>query len=139
MRLDIAVDQPGAVGIADPRASLDNQRDGLLDGIASALAQQGLQILARDVLHDNEQLALVEAEIMNGDNIGMGEVRRSTRLLPEALLEGFIHGILLVQDLDGHISFQHQVTRPEDVRHPALSQTLQQLIAIVENCPFFHC
>ncbi len=57
-------------------------------GIAAALAQESLQVLARDVFHDDEELALVQPEIMDGDNVGMGKVGRGARLLAKTLLEG---------------------------------------------------
>ena len=135
---DRGLNQPGAVGISNPGTGLHDQRNGFLIGIATALAQERLQVLARNVFHDNEELALVETKIMYGDDVGVGKICSSTRLLAEALLEGFILRIMLVQQLYRHIAFQHQITRPEDIRHAAMAQTLQELITIIEDDPFLH-
>src|SRR5687768_11790528 len=107
MRLDIAVDEPGAVSIADSRACLHHQRDCFLHRISPALAKKGFQILAGDVLHYKEEQTLIESKVMDRDDVGMRKICRSARLLAEALLKRIIVGIILVQDLDRHRSLQH--------------------------------
>ncbi len=60
---------------------------------------------------------MIKAKIMDGDNIGMGKVGRRARFLAKPLLEGLIIGIILMQNFDRHRTFQHQIPRPEHIRH----------------------
>ena len=131
--------KPGAVRIPDPCTSLYYQGNRLLHGIPPALTEDGLQILARNVLHYNEELTMVEPKIMDRDNVGMREVCGSARLLAKTLLEGIIVGIVLVQHLDRHRPFQHQVTGAEHVRHAARAEAFEQLVTIVKQHSFVHC
>ena len=87
MRLDVAVHQAGAMGVSDARASLHHQRDALFDREAAALAQQGFQVGARHQLHDDERLAVVDAVVVHGDDIGMGEVGSRPRFTLELQVE----------------------------------------------------
>ena len=104
----------------------------LLDREAAALAQQGLQVGARDELHDDEGLALVQAEIVDGDDIGMGEVGRRPCFVLELAVEVRAVRLVFAQDLDGHVAVQQRVAGPVDQRHAAGTESLQQLVALVQ-------
>ena len=64
--------QSGAVRVPDAGAGLHHEQNSLSHAEAPALFGQSLEIRSRDVLHDQEQLAGIETEIMYGDNIGVG-------------------------------------------------------------------
>ena len=83
VRFDVAVHQAGAMSVSDARAGLYDQRDALLHREAAALAQQGLQVRARHQLHDDEGLAVVDAVVVYGDDIGMREVGSRPRFTLE--------------------------------------------------------
>ncbi len=59
------------------------------------------------MLHHDEELTVIESKIVDGDDIGMREVRRGARLLAKALLEAGVVGIILMQDLDRDRSLEH--------------------------------
>jgi L-amino acid N-acyltransferase YncA len=70
---------------------------------------------------------------MDGNDIGMGEIGGSTRLLPEAVLKGFVVGVVLVQDLDGNGAFEHQVAGTEYICHSARANALEELVPVIEK------
>jgi hypothetical protein len=101
VRLDIAVDETGAVGVPHAGAGLDHERDAILHTEKRPrVADELFQIFAGDVLHDDVEQVIGEAEIVHGDDIGMRKVRGGSRLEPELVLELFVVGIFLAQDFD---------------------------------------
>jgi len=57
------------------------------------------QVLSLDVIHREEMLAVVDAHVVNGDDVRVLEERRSRDLAPESLND------LLARELPGQIIF----------------------------------
>ena len=78
-----------------------------------------LQVLAVDVLEDDELAAFLLPPVDDGDDVRMCELRHRARLAAEALDVVLVPRVLLVQDLQRDGSLEQPVVRPEDVRHAA--------------------
>ena len=113
------------MGIADACTGLHHQRDGFVDGVSSALAQDGLEVLAGDVFHNDVKLIVIKAEIMDGDNVGVREVSRGARFCFEAFLKVIVVRIFFMQDLDRNRTFEHQVACKKHIRHAACADAFE--------------
>ena len=87
MRLDVTMDEPGAVSIAQSGASLNDERDARFYRKSPALTDELFEVFAGDMLHDNEEQVIRKSEIMDGDYIGMLQIRGGSRLCPKVFLE----------------------------------------------------
>src|SRR6516164_3695363 len=90
-----------------------------------------LQGLAVQELHDDERLALVFTNLMDGADIRMVEGRRSTRLTLEALERRPVARHVLRQELQGDSTAELGVFGLVDHAHSAATELLQD--AVVRN------
>ena len=82
-RLDVAMDDALLVGVREAVADLHHQRQLALEGHVPALGDDLLQLLAFQVLHDDEQAPLVLAQVVDRDDVGMAELRAGLGLAEE--------------------------------------------------------
>ena len=104
VRFDIAVHQAGTMGVTQPLAGLDDQLQRFGYFVSAFLLDVGLEVHPGYVFHDDEQVALVQAKVMHGDDIGMREVGRGLGFLAEAVPEGDI------LDLEGRKQWHYSIT-----------------------------
>jgi len=83
-----------------------------------------LQSLPFQVLHDDEGLAFVIADVVNDTDVGMVQRRCSTGFPLEPLQCLAILGKLLKQELQGHIAAQAGVLSLVDHTHSTAAQFL---------------
>ncbi len=138
VRFYVAVDEPGAMGVTNAGAGLHDERNRFFNSESSALAEDGFEVFAGQILHDNEQLPRVVAKVVNGDDVRVREVCRGARFHFEAFLERRVFGIILVQDFDGNIALEHQIARAEHVGHSARAELFEKLITLIEKRAGFH-
>ena len=72
-RLEVAVDDAPAVGVIERLADLFGDPDGLVDGESAVLGpvQEVVHRAARHVLADDERPAVLLADVVDGDDVGM--------------------------------------------------------------------
>ncbi len=126
-RLDVAVDDAVLVGEGEAAADLDDQLDALARVERSAPPDQLGQRLARDVLHGDERLAVVLADVVDGDDVRVLQPRRQPRLALEALADV---GVVDAQHLDRDEAIDGRVEGQEQRAHAALAEALADAIAI---------
>ena len=85
------------------------------------------QRLARDVLHGDERLAVVLADVVDGDDVRVLQPRREPRLALEALADV---GVVDAQHLDRDEAIDGRIEREEERAHAALAEALADVIAI---------
>ena len=136
MRLDIAVDDAQAMRRAHTGANLHGNVHGACHGKGAFTSDDGFQVTALDVFHDDVLPVAVVAQVIHGDDVGMAEVGRRLRLAHKALLEGGVLGKTFAQDFYGHDAVEHGVLRFVDQRHPARRDLREQFVAIVEQLAF---
>ena len=85
------------------------------------------QRLARDVLHGDERLAVVLADVVDGDDVGVLQPRRQPRLALEALAHV---GVVDAQHLDRDEAIDRRIEGEEQRAHPALAEAFADAVAI---------
>ena len=115
-RLEIAVDDPAGVGGVQPARDLRGHRHGPRDRHGPAV-QRLPQRLPLEQLRDGVVHAVVIAEIVNGEDVRMGERGDRTRLALESRDPFGIGRHGLRQNLDGHVAAQGRVVRAIHLAH----------------------
>ncbi len=87
--------------------------------------------LALDVLHDDVVAAVVDAGVVDLDDVRVDQLRDGERLAAEAGDELLVVGEVLGQDLDRDLALEHGVGRLEDrVDMPPGAEPLAELVAV---------
>ena len=101
-RLDVAMHHPVAVSEAERRGDPGRQIGGPVGVDRGGLADDLGQGPARHVLHHHEVRGVDGAPVVDGDDVGVGQVGGGLRLAAEPLDEGGVGRELGEHDLDGH-------------------------------------
>ena len=129
-RLDVPVDDPLAVGMAQAPGRLRGVIDGHGDRQRPPLLDEAMQVPALDVLHDEEGDAPGLVGVVGRDDVGVRQRRRRPDLPaePPELLRG-IDGAG-GQDLQGDDPIHRAVEGPEDDAHAAGAEQVQDDVAV---------
>ncbi len=117
--LDVAMDEPGAVGDVQRARHLLEDHDRGVRGEAALATDHPLQVAARDIAHRHVQDPLHLAGVVDGDDVGVVEAGGQDRLVEEVLAEGGVGALLGGQELERHVTLQTQLDRPVDGAHAA--------------------
>jgi len=71
------------------------------------------------------------AQVVHGDDVGVGEGGRAPGLAPEALHGLPVVGVLFGEHLDRHVPAQDLVAGQVDLAHPAPAEEAEGTIAVV--------
>ena len=112
MRLDVAVDDAELVGEGERARDLAGELERPVDGERALAHDHRLQVLAGDVLEDDELAALPLAAVDDRDDVRMREPCDRPRLAAEALDVLGVARVVLVEDLDRDAALEHGVVRP---------------------------
>ncbi len=129
LRLDVTMDKPLLVGEGEPLRDLDRQLDGRRHRNGTA-PDQLLQVLAVDVLEDDELTAVVLTAVDHRDDVRMRERCDGPRLVTETPDVLGVTGVLLVQDLQRDLAVEQPVVCPIDARHAAAADERLELVAV---------
>ncbi len=110
--LDVAVDEPGAMGdIERPRHLLEDHHRGV--GREAALAaDHPLQVAAGDIPHGHVEDVLDLTGVVDGHDVGVVKARRQDRLVQEHSAERAVGALLGGEELEGDVALQGQLHRP---------------------------
>ena len=133
VRLDVAVDDPVPVCIADRGQDLARVVDRDPDRRRPPADDQLLERPPREILHRDVVRPLGLAAVVDGDDVRVREPRSVLRLAPEALDERVVGGVPVVEDLDRDAPAELLVLGEIDVRHPAGAQLADDPVAPVED------
>jgi hypothetical protein len=100
--------------------------------VAADVREQLPQILAVEVLHREEVLALRLADVVDLRDVRVVQARRDARLVEEHLDEALIARVLGLDPLEDHVALEAIETigaREQHVRHPAGGEMLQDGVA----------
>ena len=132
VRLDVAVDDAGAVRRRQAGAGLQEHRDDLRPA-SRALGQPARHGRALDELHGQVHRALVEIGLVQGDDVGVDELGQRARLAQGArvgrLGAGLGGGRLAAHDLQGHPAVELRVVGGVDDAHAAGAQGVEDDVA----------
>ena len=134
VRLDVAVDDPVAVGEAERLEQLLRVGDRRVDRKSAPRHDQLLEAAPLDHLHRDVVGALGLAAVVDGDDVWMGKPGGRLRLAAEPFDEEVVLRVALVQDLDGDAATELLVLGEVDVGHAAGAELPQDPVAAVEEC-----
>jgi hypothetical protein len=135
VRLDVSVDDPVSVCVAERGEHLSRVRDGDGDRAGPARRDQLLQRPSLDVLHDDEVRALGLAAVVDRDDVRMGETGGVRRLAAKALDELDVVRVALVEHLDRDLASELLVLGEPDVRHATRAELSLEPVTAREDRP----
>jgi hypothetical protein len=121
------------VGERESRGDLDPEHQYLLDGKRPVAVDQLLEVVAVDVLEDDELQALVLTPVDHPHDVLVREAGSHARLATEALDVLVLVAQAAVEDLERDRSLQHAVVRAIDGRHAAGAGELLELVPACED------
>ncbi len=124
-RLDVAVDDPHLVRVAEAGAQLEDQFEAANQAQRRSAADDLAERLAIDVLHRDERLSLVLADIVDGDDVGMGQTRRGAGFPGEPLLDLVVEDR---QDLERNGPIEDRIAGQIQQPHAALAQAIKDFV-----------
>ena len=130
MRLHVAVHEAAAVRERQSARDLDRELEGSCHRQRLALLDQPLEVLAADVLEDDELVAVVLASIDHRHDVRMREDGGRPGLPPEALDVLGIVQVVLVEHLERDGAVEESVVRAIDARHAAGADELLELVPV---------
>ena len=122
--LEIAVIDVVAVAEIHRAAGREHDVDGALDR-QGRLQHHGAEALALQVLHHDERLPVVDAVVVDLDDVLVGDAASGDGLVEEALgVLRFCGDEILVERLDGDLALHDCVHRAIDLPHPAAANEI---------------
>ena len=137
LRLEVAVDYAYGVGGLEGAADLADEGDGLLLGEAAFLADDGVEVASVDVLHGDELHAFGFAEVVDADDVFVGDLGGEEELLLEALDDGAVAGELGTDDLEADGAADLDVPGFVDGAHAADAEHLDDFVTVAEEAAGF--
>ena len=132
--LQVAMDDLELVRVVQPGAHLPQDRQpGREIHRAPPHFAVGEQLALEERHHQVDEPVLRLAQAQDAADVGVIEPHRETGLAPQPLHRALVAGQLGRQDLDRDFLVAGDLLGEVDVRHPALAQLLEHLIAGVEQ------
>ena len=128
--LDVAVDEAGGVGRHEAAAGLHEHAQDLLPA-ARGLVEPAPHGAAGDEFHGDEDLTGVHADVVDGDDVGVGEAGEGLGLAQEEGLAvaGAVAVDLAVHELDGDLAIELGVVGGVDDAHAAGAELVDDEVA----------
>ena len=133
--LDVPVDDAAAVGVAEPPHDLGDKVQGLPPVQLTPLFHILLQGDTVDQLHDDILCVAAAGHIVNGYDVGVGQLRDRLRFGVEPAAELLVLSQIALEDFNGHQTVEAMALSLIDHRHAACADALQNLIAVVQHFP----
>ena len=139
--LDVAVDEPG--GLVDGiecSGQLLADGDGALRRQAPGGVEDLAQVGAVDPLHDQVEAAVLVADVIDGDDVGVVDGGRELRLAQEAFTVFGLGGDLVLDHLQRDVAVERPLARLVDDTHASGARDLDDLeVAELVSCLQFLC
>ena len=126
--LDVAMDDPAPGRIAEGGSGLDQHPADFARGEPAPLREDRRQRAAAQELHHEVDDPARLPDAIDGDDVGMLELRTEARLALEPLDEVGVEGEGERQHLHRHLALELKVARPVDERHAAAAQLGEDLV-----------
>ena len=125
--LDVEMDDAREMGEGQPGARVLDETQQLAAGRRRPLANQRAEGLARHVLHGDERLVAMLADIEDGDDVLVGEAPGGPRLAGEAIAGHGVEGG--AEELDRHHAVDQRIAREVDLAHASTAEELDDFEA----------
>ena len=142
--LDVPVDDPPAVGVAEALHDLGDDLGDEVEGLRPVEAAPALHILlegdAVDELHDDIVHIAAPGHVVHRHDVGVGQHGDGLGLVMEPAAELRVLRQVLLQHLDGHQAVEPVAPGLEYHRHAPGADDLQDLIAVIQHLSYvtFH-
>ena len=124
----VAVDDAGGVKRTERAEHLESDAHGLVEGNRAAI-QARRQRLAVEPLHDDEQLGVGLADLVNLADVRVIDARGQTRFAPEPLARDLVADDVTADNLQRDPSSKAIVDRIVDGPHAAFAERANHLIS----------
>src|SRR5215218_5207625 len=131
---DIAVDITSSVGVVEGATDLLKQLGHVVGMEGGVGGDDGFQRLPAHELHDDEGRAVILADVIDIDDVRVGEGSGGARLAFETSAEAGIGGELRPRRLDGHVATEEEIVTEIDDRHAALAEAAADAVATFDQC-----
>ena len=131
--LDVAVDEAGRVGGAQRQQDRLEDRDRLARRQRRLLVDDVAQRLALDELHREEDVTVVLALVVYGDDVGVAEAGGRPGLAAEALDEDVVGRESGSHDLEGDVALEACVQRHVDRGHASVCEVREDAVSPVDD------
>ncbi len=135
VRLEVAVDDAGAVSGVEPRAKGTRDLDDHRHRKGPLAGDPGRERLALDELHREELLALALADVEGARDVAVGHAPGELHLLAEPVEHPRLVEHLLAQQLEGDHLVELRVPRAVDGAHPTRADEADDLVTPGECVP----
>ncbi|HEY8861054.1 MAG TPA: hypothetical protein VIN37_03040 [Candidatus Limnocylindria bacterium] len=115
--------------IGEPNGVGQRERAAALDTL--------LQRRAGHVLHDDEREAVDLTDVVDGDDVRMGELGQRARLFDEQLAQRPVGRSLRVEQFHGDLAAECRVLSEVHLRGPTSADRLKDPVALIEDA--IHC
>ena len=135
-RLDVAVDQPGLVGVLQSQGGLADVVGGAEGVHRPSLLDDPVQGAAVDVLHDQEMHPAVPVHVIAADDVGVAELGDGPGLAVEAFQGRGLPDPRGGEHLDGHAVAHDPVLAQVDLAHaPGAQRPEDDVLAVEDEVP----
>ena len=131
--LDVAVHEAGVVGGVERRRDARADVDRQLGREAGLHVEELAQALAVDELHDDGLAALVLEDVVDGDDVRVGEAGDGDRLAAEPLGDDGVRREARLEPLERDLAVEGDVRRQPHLGHAALGEPPLEPVAVVED------
>ena len=94
---------------------------------------QAAQVLTLDELHGDELHAVGLAQVVNADDVLVGDLGGEKQLLLEAVNDGLVAGQIGADDFQRHHAIQFDVPGFVDRAHPTFAEDLQHFVTLPQK------
>ena len=133
LRFDVPVDDAAAVGVAESAHDLDDEVQRLPPIHFTTPLHILLEGDAVDELHDDIVQLVTAGHVIHRDDVGVGQLSDSQRLIVEAAAEFRTVRQVAFEDLDGNQTIQPVALGLIDVGHAAPADELQKLVPVIQH------
>jgi len=132
-RLQVRVDDAARVREREPVRDLVGEPHGVGQRERAGALDALLQRRAGDVLHDDERQSIDLTDVVDADDVRMGELRERPRLFDEELSERAVGRRLGVEHLHRDLAAEGGVLREIDLRRSAGAYRLKDPVSLIED------
>jgi hypothetical protein len=130
--LEIAVDDPALVRGGEPETDLPRDLDRLVARRTAQTPEHGGEILAIDVLHDDEDLIVLRGDVVGAADVRVRDAAGDTDFLAKAVELGAARVDAGREEFERDGLVELEVVRAVDLAHAALAQEADDAVARAE-------
>lgn len=137
LRLNVPVYQTVLVRVVERCSDLPEDVDGFIEREGSSFQDQSFERRAGHVFHDDVARAIIPADVVDADNVGMAESCRGLGFTLEPAEEARVGSELPAENLDRDGAIEYKVVTAVDDRHTAFADRFVEPVTGIQD-PCLH-